>query len=86
MIFDLQKASMMKRISAFLFDFIMRVILVLGIAWILSAAFQYDAKVDRFDELTAEYMNSYGVTLTEEEYGLLSDEEKSVLTKLIEKL
>ena len=82
MIFDLQKASMMKRISAFLFDFIMRVILVLGIAWILSALFQYDAKVERFDELTAEYMNSYGVTLTEDEYNLLSDEEKSAYLEL----
>lgn len=77
MIFDLQKASMMKRISAFLFDFIMRVMLIIGIASILSACFKYDAKVERFDELSEQYVTDFGVDLTEDEYNLLSPDEQN---------
>ena len=39
---DLQKASMWKRISAFLFDFIMLSIVAVLFAWGLSAALGYD--------------------------------------------
>jgi len=76
MIFDLQKANMWKRISALLFDFIMRVMLIAGIAVIVSAIFGYDAKLDRFYEISAEYMEEYQVNLTEEEYNLLSEADK----------
>ena len=41
MIFDLQKASMWKRISASLFDFILLVIAVAGFAFLLSAILDY---------------------------------------------
>lgn len=77
MIYDLQKASMMKRISAFLFDFIMRVMLIVGIAAFLSFIFKYDAKVDRFDELSMQYMEEYGVDISEADYNLLSEAEKT---------
>lgn len=85
MIFDLQKASMMKRISAFLFDFIMRVMLIVGIASIFSACFKYDAKVSRFDELSEQYVSEWGVDLNEEEYNLLSDEEKTAYREAYDK-
>jgi uncharacterized RDD family membrane protein YckC len=68
---------MMKRISAFLFDFIMRVMLIIGIASILSACFKYDTKVERFDELSEQYVTDFGVDLTEDEYNLLSPDEQN---------
>ena len=67
---------MWKRISSFLFDFIMRMILIAGIAVIMSALLGYDAAADRFDELSAEYMEKYQVDLSQEEYDLLSEADK----------
>ncbi len=78
---------MMKRISAFLFDFIMRVMLIVGIAWMLSAIFNYDAKYNRlFEELPQQYMEEYNVpSITEDEYNLLSAEEKEAYLNLCDK-
>ena len=42
MMHDLQKASLMKRISAFLIDLILIMILITGFAWVLSWATGYD--------------------------------------------
>lgn len=67
---------MWKRISAFLFDFIMRLVVIAGVAVIISAIFGYDAKVNRFDEISAKYMEEYGVNLTEADYNLLTEDEK----------
>lgn len=72
---------MWKRISAFFFDFIMRVMLIVGIAAVLSAVLGYDAKADRFDELSAKYIEEYGVDLTEAEYNALGEEEKAEFEK-----
>ena len=52
MIFDLQKASMSKRISAFLFDFSILCVIAVGLATLLSIVVGYDA---RFDALEAKY-------------------------------
>ncbi len=61
MIFDLQKASMSKRISAFLFDFIILGILVVGIAFLLSGLLGYDGYVKTLDSAYARYEQEYGV-------------------------
>ena len=42
MIYDLQKASPLKRASAWLLDIILLVILACGIGMVLSAALNYD--------------------------------------------
>lgn len=50
MIYDLQKASLWKRISAFLFDIIIFAVLVVGIAALMSAVLDYDRHMDFIEE------------------------------------
>lgn len=45
MIYDLQKASLWKRASAFLFDFVIMMVVVVGIAALLSVALKYDTHI-----------------------------------------
>ena len=78
MIFDLQKASMWKRISAFLFDFILLVIAVAGVAFLLSAMFGYDKHNTALQDAYAKYEAEYGVVfdISQEEFVELSEEEQ----------
>ena len=55
MIYDLQKASLSKRLSAFLFDFVVFLIIAVGAALACSAVIGYD---DRLEELDG-YCNEY---------------------------
>ena len=73
----LQKASMWKRISAFLFDFIMLGIVAVLIAWGLSALTGYDNYSRTVTDSYARYGEEYGVDLrlTQTEYEALSEEE-----------
>ena len=77
MAYDLQKASMWKRISAFLFDGIMLVILAVLFAWALSALLGYDGYsqtvTDSYERYGQEYDVNLRMTLTE--YEALSPEE-----------
>ena len=74
---DLQKASMWKRISAFLFDFIMLGIVAVLFAWGLSALTGYDGYSRTVTESYAKYSEEYGVDLrlTQTEYEALPEEE-----------
>ncbi len=78
MIYDLQKANMLKRISAWLFDFIIMLTVAVGIAFIFSAILGYDAKMDRMEEIYTKYEAEYGIDLeiTEDEMNKLTDAEK----------
>lgn len=77
MIYDLQKASMWKRISSFLFDGIMLGILAVLFAWLLSTALRFDRYADDLTAAYARYEEEFGVsfTLTSEEYSALSEED-----------
>ena len=61
MIYDLQKASMWKRASAFLFDVIILGILVVGIAAAMSSILGYDKYMGQVDEAYAQYATQYGI-------------------------
>ena len=76
MIFDLQKASMWKRISAYLFDFILLVIAVAGFAF--SVVFGYDKHNTALDEAYARYEKEYGVVfdISQEEFMQKSEAEQ----------
>lgn len=77
MAYDLQKASMWKRISAFLFDGIMLVILAVLFAWGLSTLLGYDGYnrtvKESYDRYSQEYQVDLRMSLTE--YEALSPEE-----------
>ena len=73
---------MFKRISAFLFDFIMRMMLIAGFALLFSALFGYDAKVEEYEKLSDKYEAEYGIDLdiSTEEFELLPEEVKAKYT------
>ena len=79
MIYDLQKASITKRISAFLFDIIIFGIIAVGVAFLVSAAIGYDAKVDALEAEYAKYEQLYDIdrNISEEDYNALTEAEKA---------
>ncbi len=79
MIYDLQKGSMTKRISAWLFDFIIVTILVAGLALLFSTVFGYDGYLDTVNESFDKYEKEYGVefNISQEEYDQLTAEQQA---------
>jgi len=70
MVYDLQKASFWKRISAWLFDNILVSILAVGIAFLFSALLGYNQYSDRVENGYARYEAEYGVSfdVSQQEY------------------
>ncbi len=77
MIFDLQKAGMWKRASAFLFDMIILGMAVAGFAFLFSMLFGFDKHNAALNAAYEKYESEYGVVfeITEEEYIQKSEEE-----------
>ena len=77
MIYDLQKANMWKRISAFLFDGILLGILAVLFAWLLSMVLHYDRWNNTLNDAYTRYGEEYGVAfdISLSEYEALSPEE-----------
>lgn len=75
--FDLQKASMWKRISAFLFDGILLGVVAVFCALILSALLGFDAHYQTVNDAYARYGEQFGVNfhMTSAEYEALTPEE-----------
>ena len=78
MIHDLQKASIWKRIAAWLFDGILVGVVAVGLAFLLSGLLQYDSYLQTVDSGYEKYANQYQVNfdLTSEGYEALSEAEK----------
>ncbi len=81
MIYDLQKASMWKRISAFLFDAIMVSIVAVLCAWLLSVVTGFDGHYDTLTERYGHYEEEYGISFDMQlsEYEAMTAEELKVL-------
>lgn len=75
MIYDLQKASMMKRVAAWLFDVILTATLAVGFGLLLSVLLGYDAHNDKMEAAFAGYETEYGVVfdVTQEEYLAMTE-------------
>lgn len=88
MIYDLQKANMGKRISAFLFDSILLIVVVIAVAFVLSALLGYDGYSQQMEAAYAKYEAEFGISfqITQEEYMALSAEEISVYDAAYEAL
>lgn len=80
MFYDLQKASIWKRASAFLFDVILLCILSLGIAFLLASVLGFDTYNDSLNASKAQYEAAYGISfdLTPDEQAALTEEEMAV--------
>ena len=80
MIYDLQKASILKRISAGLLDFILTLVIATGLFFLLSSIFNYDSLVDELDDHYERYEEIYGIDfkeLTLEQVENFTEEELS---------
>lgn len=88
MITDLQKASMLKRVSAFILDAILLSVMAVMFAWGLSAALHYDNYKNVVDDAYERYAKEYGLTdrilnaapeaLTEDEYNRRDAADKAI--------
>ena len=81
MMYDLQRASMLKRISAWLLDTILLCIAVTLMALLLSMALGYDQYSERLDARYAHFEAEYGVSknVTQAQVDAMSPEEKANL-------
>lgn len=79
MIGELQKASLWKRVSAGLCDFILLMIVTVGLCTLLSAILGYDGYLDEMDEHRAVYEAEYGIDLniSAEDFEALPEEEQA---------
>ncbi len=59
--YDLQKASMWKRISALLCDFIVLSVVVVGMAFVMSTVLGYDTRAAQLENLSEAYEKEYNV-------------------------
>ncbi len=76
--FRIQKASMLKRISAWMLDAILLLVLITGIASVISWAVDMSGHNQQLDDLYAKYEQAYGVEfqMTEEEFLAMTRAEK----------
>lgn len=88
MVTDLQKASLWKRISAGLFDFILLVMLAVGAAALLSLIFGYNTHNENLSQAYSRYEQEYGVQfqMTQEAFDALSQEQKDAYDTAYEAL
>ncbi len=78
MMFDLQKANMSKRISAFIFDFIITVTLAVGFGTLISFISRYDSHFEACRSIISDYENKFNISyyIDENEYLTLPVEEQ----------
>ena len=82
----LQRANFWKRISAYILDCILAVILTTGFASIVSSAADYDSYVKDLNDYKIEYSIKYGIDenkfdISEEEFNELSPELQEIYEK-----
>ncbi len=84
--FDLQKANMGKRISAFVFDLIVTLTLTVAFGTVISFVTRYDAHYQACLGIISDYEEKYGVSynIDENEYTSLSDEGKQNYEALLD--
>ncbi len=80
MIFDLQKASMWKRIAAWTFDAILTATIAVGLGVVLSFLLGYNAHSEAMETAFAEYEAKYGIVfdISQEEYLAKSEAERQL--------
>lgn len=78
MAYDLQRASLWKRIAAGMFDAILTAMAAVGLAVLLSLILNYDSYSQTLDAAYADYEAEYGIrfSITSEEYEALSREDR----------
>ena len=80
MIYDVQKASLLKRFSAFLLDFILLCVLTSGFAFLLAWITGINKYTDTLQGYYEQYEERYGVDfgISQEDYAKLTEEQKQL--------
>lgn len=85
MIYDLQKADIWKRISAFLFDLILFFIAAVGFIFLLSEIVDFDSYTEQYESRQAYYEEQYfpegselSLSIDEEAYNKLSESDREL--------
>ncbi len=86
MIYDLQKASLGKRLSAFLFDIVLFVILVTGAAFALTSLLDYDSQLTSYEKAYTAFGEQYQEPLNQEQFNALTEEGKTAYTNAVNEL
>lgn len=83
MITDLQKASILKRIAAGIFDLILLCVLAVGCVWLLTSVMGYDSYNGELEQAYADYETRYGVKfeISREQYESMSPEQQERYTE-----
>lgn len=78
MITDIQRASILKRVAAGIFDGILLCIFAVGFAWMLSSMLNYNSYHVEYTNHLSHYEESYGVKfdISQSEYQALTGESK----------
>ena len=71
MVYDLQKASIMKRFSAFLLDLVIFVMLFFGVMFAGSTIVNYDQYMDDYLAISQQVKDDHNIKALEDEYGIL---------------
>ena len=87
MIYDLQKPTLFKRLSAWLFDFIILAILITGFATAVSGIIGFDNHLSNLEGYYTEYAEEYNIDLelSQEDINKLSEEEQQIYADANEK-
>jgi uncharacterized RDD family membrane protein YckC len=75
MIYDLQKASVLKRVSAWLLDAILLLVLACGFGMVLSSVLNFDHYSDTLNACYEKYEKEYDIDF--EDYSNLTEEEQA---------
>ena len=72
---DIQKASVWKRVAAWILDLILVAVVAAGVMYLLSAVLGYSRYSDQVNDAYSRYEESYGIsfTITREEYDAMTD-------------
>ncbi len=88
MIYDLQKASFLKRISAFLLDFILMIILITGFAWGISSMLNFSEYSDELNTVISSYEEQFDLnfSISYDEYDKFNEDEKKYFNESYDKV
>lgn len=86
MIYDLQRANMWKRISAYLLDAILLGMVVVGFAFLLSGIVDYDSYAEELEAAYDRYEAEYGMSfdMTAAEYEDLDEQQLAIFERVAE--
>lgn len=78
MVYDLQKASLWKRIASRMFDAILVGVLAVGVGLLLSVILGYDSHSKKVEDAYSRYETEYGITfeMTQAAYEAMTEEQR----------